>query len=64
MDAYHSQLVMFLFCGGWREILPTFLSPVSSENECYVFHWKTTELTAEEIQEDNEKIMWLGHMIA
>lgn len=70
MYGYHSQLVELLFDGLWREILPTFL-PTSFFFFClkmyckiYVFHWKTTELTVEEIQVDSEKVMCLGHMIA
>jgi len=42
--------------------LPTgFLCLLKVNYKISVFHWKTTELTAEEIQVDNEKVMCLEH---
>lgn len=43
---------------------PRFLCLLKMHCKISVFHWKTTELTAEEIQVDNEKVMRLGHLVA
>lgn len=69
MYGYHSQLVTFCFDGGWKEILPTllptrFLCFLKTNCKVSVVHWKTTELTGEETQEDNEKVICLGRMMA